>query len=477
MTTRPTHQCYSTDILPIVACGLGSQTHALIDAALSALPALLPVLDYSTIKNELFPVIANVFAHTNSLAIKIRGLEAINTLCGGNDDLDQASGDGLDGLALEQKNPKSSSSVLDKYTVQEKVVPLVKGIKTKEPGVMVRSLVYIRGALMLTQEKIAALKVLRQVGKVADTDFLALEVLPILWTFALGPLLNLEQFQAFMSLIKSLSARVEQEQTRKLQDLGSNNGVTSSQGSRQAIRGVASVATGADSGGGEVDFESLVTGRSLKNGTPDIMDDWAAPARRPSNSRTISTQQNGQTPPNYAWSSSSPARASNAASLQPAANHTPTTLAQAASMRTVTPDQSLHGPFAALTPASPYSQPLKPSNLNSSMASLNNATASPTSLATGTAINWSAAANNAASSTWAAQRPTGNALSSPPAPPLNMAMSFALPPPPIAPVSSSTRPNFPATTNILPRQTSAANTTQGTANVQTQGLDKYQSLL
>lgn len=45
-----------------------------MDAALSALPAVLPVLDYSTIKNELFPVISNVFTHTNSLAIKIRAV-------------------------------------------------------------------------------------------------------------------------------------------------------------------------------------------------------------------------------------------------------------------------------------------------------------------------------------------------------------------------------------------------------------------
>jgi SCY1-like protein 2 len=125
------------DILPIIALGLSSPTHAVVDAALSTLPAVLPVLDYSTIKNELFPVIAGVFAHTNSLGIKIRGLEAFYTLCGGTAENDSIS-DGLDGVSISHDSSKlSSSQVLDKFTIQEKVVPMMKGIKTKEPGVMV----------------------------------------------------------------------------------------------------------------------------------------------------------------------------------------------------------------------------------------------------------------------------------------------------------------------------------------------------
>lgn len=40
-------------------------------------------------------------------------------------------------MGTQMKSNSSSSAVLDKYTVQEKVVPLLKGIKTKEPTVMV----------------------------------------------------------------------------------------------------------------------------------------------------------------------------------------------------------------------------------------------------------------------------------------------------------------------------------------------------
>jgi SCY1-like protein 2 len=35
------------------------------------------------------------------------------------------------------KAKNSNVSILDKYTIQEKVVPLLRAIKTKEPAVMV----------------------------------------------------------------------------------------------------------------------------------------------------------------------------------------------------------------------------------------------------------------------------------------------------------------------------------------------------
>lgn len=115
-----------------------SPTHSLVDASLGTLSVILSVLDFSTIKNEVFPVIAAVFTKTSSLGIKIRGLEALQILCGGAPSQDEPTGDGLDGLDQSDKiKKKPQSAILDKYTIQEKVVPLLKGIKTKEPAVMV----------------------------------------------------------------------------------------------------------------------------------------------------------------------------------------------------------------------------------------------------------------------------------------------------------------------------------------------------
>lgn len=123
-------------MLPIINYALGSPTHSLVDAALRTLPVVLPILDFSTVKNELFPTIATVFAKTSSMGIKIRGLEALRSLCGGS-----ADDTGVDDLAgvIPATKPKSSHvSILDKHTIQEKVVPLLRAIKTKEPAVMVR---------------------------------------------------------------------------------------------------------------------------------------------------------------------------------------------------------------------------------------------------------------------------------------------------------------------------------------------------
>ena len=130
---------FKDDILPIINYALESPTHSLVDAALRTLPMMLPILDFSTVKNELFPVIASIFAKTSSMGIKIRGLEAFKTICGGgSEEQNDFQGDGLTGVVAAPQAKTSNVSILDKYTIQEKVVPLLRGIKTKEPAVMVR---------------------------------------------------------------------------------------------------------------------------------------------------------------------------------------------------------------------------------------------------------------------------------------------------------------------------------------------------
>jgi SCY1-like protein 2 len=109
----------------------------MVDASLRSLPIIITATDFTTVKNELFPRIAAVFTKTSSLGIKVRGLEAFTVLCGGS----PAKGpddDGLTGAATEKKTTKTTS-VLDRFTIQEKVIPLLRAIKTKEPAVMVSS--------------------------------------------------------------------------------------------------------------------------------------------------------------------------------------------------------------------------------------------------------------------------------------------------------------------------------------------------
>ncbi|THC96768.1 hypothetical protein EYZ11_003777 [Aspergillus tanneri] len=137
---------------------------------------------------------------------------------------------------------------LDFSTVknEEKLVPSLKAIKTKEPAVMM-----------------AALGVFRQVGTVADTDFLAMEILPILWSFSLGPLLDLHQFGEFLALIKNISSKIEREQTKKLQELSSGG---NSSGFQNGIDGSSKPSNlmQSDIDSTRDDFERLVLGLSIQ---------------------------------------------------------------------------------------------------------------------------------------------------------------------------------------------------------------------
>jgi SCY1-like protein 2 len=394
-----------SDILPVIFNALESPTPSLVDAALRSLPSVLPQLDFSTIKNELFPVIAAIFSRTNSLAIKVRGLQAFVTLCGGS--ADPNGDDGLDGLA-PQKKKATSSSALDKYTMQEKIVPLIKAIKTKEPAVMM-----------------AALNVLRVIGKVADADFVAMDILPILWSMSLGPLLDLKQFQAFMELIKTLSGRVEEEQTRKLQELaGSNTSASAMKDDFMSFGPVAGSSLDAN-GTTETDFEQLVKGESGAASANPLESGWDTMASTTTLASPSSTRKSTPTA-TFSWSSPP------AAPVAAASNQINAVKAQQPGFRTVTPDL---GSFQPITPTvTQFSQPLQPTT-----KTISSITPTPSTQQT-TSINWGAAAaptsssNNLWSSPPAAQQPPTSAFGSlslgPPQQAQNRAAAFSLPPPP-----------------------------------------------
>ncbi|KAH7312329.1 kinase-like domain-containing protein [Stachybotrys elegans] len=496
---------FKDDILPIVFAAIECPTHSIIDAALRTLPVVLPALDFSTIKNELFPVIAMVFSKTTSLAIKVRGLQSFVILCGGS--TEAAADDGLNGLGTENKKT-SSSSALDKYTMQEKIVPLIKAIKTKEPAVMV-----------------AALNVLRIVGQVADADFVAMEILPVLWSMSLGPLLNLKQFQTFMDLIKVLSRRVEDEQTRKLQELlGTSNGATAAPSEDfLAFGGVTGTTFDSSNGANEDDFEALVKGRPTLSPTlsNNAFPSWGdAPVASASAAATAApvARSSSSTPtaPAFSWSTPSPSVPSNPPS------HAGNVRAKQTISRTVTPDLAR---FESLTPSSTqYSQPLQPASqpqLSSPPATI---ASTPSS-----SINWSSATTATTTpNVWASTSTTSsyapsNPISPPPKPSgfggintMSSSMSsmslggqrpgmtsngssFSLPPPPggstsmaassgfgIAPPPSSTQQASWGSTMPMGQQKPAAsssmsNMMQGGNSMgsgqQKSGLDKYESLI
>lgn len=372
-------------MLPVVGAAIVAPTHSVVDAALRSLPVVLPILDFSTIKNELFPVVAHVFSKTTSLAIKVRGLQAFVVLCGGSSDA--ADSGGLDGFDPKRKK-ESSSTALDKYTMQEKIVPLIKAIKTKEPAVMIE-----------------ALNVLRVVGDHADPEFIAMDILPILWSMSLGPLLNLKQFQGFMDLIKTLSKRVEEEQTRKLQELaGVSNGAASGPADEfMSFGGISGTEFDVATGGTEDDFEKLVKGKASSNNVNPMDSGWGDTASRSSlNSPAMKSPVASQSAA-FSWSTPSPTTAA------PPASSVSGFKAQQGSFRTVTPDL---GSFGTLTPSSTqFSQPLQPQSAFPPPAQ-------PAQPAASTSLNWgtasAATANPWASTATPTLQPSRSTMSPPP---------------------------------------------------------------
>ncbi|KAF2667456.1 kinase-like protein [Microthyrium microscopicum] len=457
---------FKDEILPIIHFALDSPTHSLVDAALGVLPVILSTLDYSTIKNEVFPVIAAVFSKTSSMGIKIRGLEALKLLCGGggtNDD------DGLNGFDDTTSKQKSNSVILDKYTVQEKVVPLLKAIKTKEPAVM-----------------LAALDVFKEIAKLADAEFLAMEVLPILWNFSLGPLLNLQQFQSFMSLIKGLSAKVESEHTRKLQELSASNPVSASRNDFMTFGGPALRSNGFDEPNGDTnDFEALVLGKggalSPTASGSDSFDIWNKPEQVPSNHIPLRTSRQASPAPTFAWSTPSPTLPS---------RNTSTT-----SMSTASQPMSAFSTLQPTQPNRPISTTSQPINWSSStttpatQSTISNPWSTP-SATTPAANPWNAAPIAPAPNLWAqpAAQPTLNqSFNQPLRPTVSSQSSFAIPPPPRSPYTAGGIAPPPAVN--APRMAGAMNSLGQMGGQQQRqqqppppppgagGLDKYESLL
>ena len=481
---------FRDDILPLILLALESPTHTIVDAALGTLPSVLPVLDYSTIKNDLFPSIAAVFAKTSSLNIKIRGLEAFYTLCGGSSSSAQADGnDDLNGLGTTTTTKTSTSSttssaILDKHTIQTSIVPLLRGIKTREPGVMM-----------------ASLRVFRQVGQVADTDFLAMEVLPVLWSMSLGPLLDLEQFQKFMDLIRKVGERIEGVQVRKLRELGVSSGGSGGVGVGVGRKGVeASGGMNGLSNGEEVDFENLVSGgRKPLNPGNDINNDlmnsdpWSstATAARPSNParsqshNTSSASHTNSAPVTFSWQTPQPPAPKSTTPMSALRAHQQQ---HSSISRAVTPDQPLSA-FAALQPASTqFSQPLQPSvtstptpgtGMGSAVGHLPMRPAAPQQQQQQqqqqSSIDWSSAASQNSAAAWAGVRGRPAAVTSQPQAQMQTnglgfgAMgkqgSFALSPPPIQQQQQRAGAG-------------AGGDGQGQAGAgQKSGLDRYESLL
>ncbi|KAI9497376.1 hypothetical protein BDB00DRAFT_920721 [Zychaea mexicana] len=207
-------ETFRDDVMPLVYAALEAPTPLVQEKAMRIVPALAESLDYTTVKNAVFPRVQALFVQTTVLSVKVSTLICFHSMI----------------------------KVIDKYTMQEKLVPLLKNIKTKEPAVM-----------------LSTLAVYDELGKHLDKEIIATEILPQLWRMSFGPLLNLEQFRKFMKTIRELTNRVEEAHTRHLQEVKSLEDQTKSVSAKSSpMNGNATLGGGDE----DVSFEALVQGRA-----------------------------------------------------------------------------------------------------------------------------------------------------------------------------------------------------------------------
>ena len=170
-------QQFKEDVMPLVFTALDSPMPALQERALKVLPALSEILEYTSVKNTIYPKIEALYTATNVLSVKVNTLICFHALL----------------------------RTLDKFTMTERLLPLLKQARTREPAVIMATLV-----------------VYEEIGrKHADKDQIAREILPELWKMSVEPALKLDQFRRFLKIIKELGDKVEELHGSHLADLKS----------------------------------------------------------------------------------------------------------------------------------------------------------------------------------------------------------------------------------------------------------------
>lgn len=213
--TAPT--TFREEVTPLLYAALEAENVMVQEKALRTVPRLAAILEYAHVKEVLFPRLASLFAKTKVLSVKVNCLICFHAMV----------------------------SILDKYTLTEKLVPILARIKTKEPSVMVATLAVHEG-----------------MSAKVDRETLATAIIPQLWVMSMGPLLNAEQFGRFMKAVKDMSRRVEVEHMAHLKDVRRMQEHTDSytaEGKDGAMGsgGLGGGVTGIGAGG-EIDFATLV---------------------------------------------------------------------------------------------------------------------------------------------------------------------------------------------------------------------------
>lgn len=292
---------FRDDILPIVLDAMENAPPEIQEVSLQKIPLIIEKLDFVTLKSEVFPKVALVFANTTSLSVKLEALSAFEQLV---------------------------DNGLDKYAITEKLLPLLNGMKTREPKVMM-----------------GALSVYSKVITIVDIEVLARVIVPQLLSMSMESMLNLGQFRAFIDQIKSLLDRIETEHGKRLSQV--QVAPTEIKTSKSPVNNASEPAN----------FEDIIYGRNKSSD--------------PFSSSTTTTTKSTNPPITSSFGSMKlePSRKTSMSSVQPVFSFTQTSNAQTSMtalqpMSTTSSNMSMMNPnntFASLQPSKPSISTLQPS--------------------------------------------------------------------------------------------------------------------
>ncbi|TPX57952.1 hypothetical protein CcCBS67573_g09201, partial [Chytriomyces confervae] len=170
-------ETFKQDVMPLLYTALESRVPAVQEQAIKTVPTILPKLDFTATKSVLLPKINAIYSSgAVALSTRVACLIAVHGMI----------------------------KVLDKFTIVEKVLPMLKTNVVREPGLLV-----------------ALLAVYEEASKGVEKEMVAAEVLPEIWRLALDPVLNVKQFKRFMKVIQDLTKRVEEQHTKFLEEVKS----------------------------------------------------------------------------------------------------------------------------------------------------------------------------------------------------------------------------------------------------------------
>ncbi|KAI9327549.1 kinase-like domain-containing protein [Obelidium mucronatum] len=257
----PSAEVFKQDVMPLVYSALDIPVPQVQEQAIKMIPSLLSKLDFTSTKSILFPKIQAIYLSTTSLSIRIACLITIHGML----------------------------KILDKFTIVEKLIPVLKQNKVREAGLL-----------------LAILAVYDEVSRHVDREVVAGEVLPEVWKMSVDQVLNVKQFKKFMKVIRELTDRIEEQHTKFLEEVKSMDTPSQSTAAEGGTTNTTDVSPKPD------DFASLVRGSSSTNTAPmksssqnlsatsnmaksnGFTDDWVEFDHQPATSNAIQTTRTSQ---------------------------------------------------------------------------------------------------------------------------------------------------------------------------------------